>query len=74
VHHRVLNPALLSAHFHVLLKCAALQDTAAAATAGVTTPVGAPKPDAWVEVVDKKSGLTYYWNQDSGTANGTCNN
>jgi hypothetical protein len=39
---------------------------AAAAAAGVTTPVGAPKPDAWVEVVDKKSGLTYYWNQDSG--------
>jgi hypothetical protein len=39
---------------------------AGAAAAGVTTPVGAPKPDAWLEVVDKKSGLTYYWNQDSG--------
>ncbi|KAF6255798.1 hypothetical protein COO60DRAFT_1532809 [Scenedesmus sp. NREL 46B-D3] len=35
-------------------------------TTGVTTPVGAPKPDAWVAVVDKNSGLTYYWNQGSG--------
>ncbi|WIA41326.1 hypothetical protein OEZ86_004923 [Tetradesmus obliquus] len=33
---------------------------------GITTPVGAPKPDAWVAVVDKASGGTYYWNQDSG--------
>jgi hypothetical protein len=45
---------------------AAAAAPAAAAAAGVTTPVGAPKPDAWLEVVDKKSGLTYYWNQDSG--------
>lgn len=35
---------------------------------GLTTPVGAPKPDAWVEVVDKQSGLPYYWNQESGTS------
>eukprot|EP00878_Enallax_costatus_P009768 GHUV01010201.1.p1 GENE.GHUV01010201.1~~GHUV01010201.1.p1 ORF type:complete len:208 (+),score=43.50 GHUV01010201.1:702-1325(+) len=33
---------------------------------GVTTPVGAPKPDAWAEVPDKESGLVYYWNQESG--------
>jgi hypothetical protein len=45
---------------------AAFASAAAAAAAGVTTPVGAPKPDAWVAVVDKQSGLTYYWNQDSG--------
>lgn len=28
--------------------------------------MGAAKPDAWVEVVDKQTGLTYYWNKESG--------
>lgn len=30
----------------------------------VTTPVGAPKPDAWVQVV-AKDGRVYFWNKDS---------
>jgi hypothetical protein len=39
-------------------------------SSGVTTPVGAPQPDAWVEVKDEKSGLMYYWNKQSGEADG----
>eukprot|EP00877_Chromochloris_zofingiensis_P008758 jgi/Chrzof1/4135/Cz14g00130.t1 len=33
---------------------------------GLTTPLGAPKPDAWVEVIDSKTGGVYYWNEESG--------
>ena len=34
--------------------------------AGETTVPNAPKPDTWTEVVDKKTGLLYYWNRRNG--------
>jgi hypothetical protein len=36
--------------------------------AGLLTVPGVTKPDTWYEVVDKKSGLLYYWNPATGTA------
>ena len=36
------------------------------ACAGEATVPGAPKPDTWVEVVDKRTGLLYYWNLRTG--------
>ncbi|EFJ44581.1 hypothetical protein VOLCADRAFT_95200 [Volvox carteri f. nagariensis] len=33
---------------------------------GETTVPGAPKPDTWIEVVDKKTGLIYYWCKRTG--------
>jgi hypothetical protein len=38
--------------------------------AGVTTPVGASKPDAWVAVLDKQTQAQYYWNKESGQREG----
>lgn len=33
---------------------------------GVTTPTGAPQPDAWVAVRDQQTQAQYYWNKQSG--------
>ncbi|KXZ49616.1 hypothetical protein GPECTOR_20g473 [Gonium pectorale] len=33
---------------------------------GETTVPGAPKPDTWIEVVDKRTGLIYYWCKRTG--------
>jgi hypothetical protein len=33
---------------------------------GVTTPTGAPQPDAWVAVRDERTQAQYYWNKQSG--------
>lgn len=36
------------------------------AKTGVTTPVGASKPDAWVAVVETRTQTEYFWNKESG--------
>ena len=33
---------------------------------GEFTVPGMPKPETWTEVVDKETGLLYYWNRRSG--------
>jgi hypothetical protein len=38
---------------------------------GVATPVGAPKPDAWVQVAADRGGL-YYWNKADGEGGPPC--
>jgi len=46
-----------------------LANLAVAVLTGVTTPVGASKPDAWVAVVDQQTQAQYFWNKQSG---GSC--